>query len=156
VNSWWAASLIAPVSWSKTLTRPTDDSRRSICTGARRRTPFHLDSAPVSRCTDSECTAAYCCGITCKLRALAPGTFSDGSFDRLPPGGWILVPSRTAGLVKESSVLPYEQQLERPRTESYPGPFGSHLVISKVHCWLECGFATGWSSRCIGSTVSYL
>jgi hypothetical protein len=57
------------VSWSKTLTRPTDDSRRSICTGARRRTPFHLDSAPASRCTDSECTAAYCCRITCKLRA---------------------------------------------------------------------------------------
>jgi hypothetical protein len=155
VNSWWAASLIAQVSWSKRLTRPTDDSRRSICTGARRRTPFHLDSAPASRCTDSECTATYCCRITCKPRALAPGNFSDGSFVRLPPGGWILVPSRTAGLVKESPVLPYEK-LERPRTESYPGPFGCHFVISKVHCWLEFGFATGRSSRCICSTVSHL
>jgi hypothetical protein len=110
--------------------------RRSICTGARRRrTSFHLDSAPASRCTDSECTAAYCCRITCKLRALAPGTFCDGSFDRLPPGGWILVQSRTGGLVKESPVLPYEQQLERPHAESYPGPFGCQLVISKVHCY---------------------
>jgi hypothetical protein len=53
VNSWWVASLIAQVLWSKTLTRPTDDSRRSICSDARCRAPLHVDSAPASRCADS-------------------------------------------------------------------------------------------------------
>ena len=100
MNSWWTASLIAQGSWSKTLTRPSDDSCRSICTHARRRTSFHLDSAPASRCADSECTAADCSRITRKLRALAALTFADRSFDRLPPRGWILVPSRTAEVVK--------------------------------------------------------
>jgi hypothetical protein len=97
------------MSWSKVLTRPSGDARRSIRTGARRRTPFHLDSAPASRCSDSECTAAYCGRITCKQRSLALCTFAGGSLHRLPPGGWILVPSRTAGLVKNSSVLRSEK-----------------------------------------------
>jgi hypothetical protein len=29
-------------------------------------------------------------------------------------------------------------------------------MLFKVRCWLECGFATGWSSRAIGSTVSQI
>jgi hypothetical protein len=95
-------SLIAQVSWSKAPRRPSNDSRRSICIGARRRTPFRLDSDPASRRTDSECTAAYCGRITRKLQAFAPGSFPGGSFYRLPLGGRILVLSRTAGLVKES------------------------------------------------------
>ena len=69
---------------------------------------------------------------------------------------WILVPSRTAGLVKESPVLPYEQQLEKPCAESHLAPFGCDHVIRKVRCRLECGFATGWSSRLICCTVSHL
>src|SRR5579864_467944 len=144
------------MSWSKVPTRPSGDSRRSIRTGARRRTPFHLDSAPASRCSDSECTAAYCGRITCKQRSLALGTVAGGSLHRLPPGGWILVPSRTAGLVKKSSVLRSEEQLEKPCAKSHLAPFGCGHVIRKVRCWLECGFATGWSSRAISSTVSHL
>src|ERR1700726_5028470 len=112
------------MSWSKPLTRVSDDSRHSVCTGARRRTPFHLDSAPASRCTNSECTAADCGRITRKLRALPPGTVARGSVDRLPAGGWILVPSRTAGLVKESAVLPSEGRLEKPCARSHLAPFG--------------------------------
>jgi hypothetical protein len=131
VNFSWTASLIAQVSWSKTLTRPSDDSCRSICPDARRRTSFHLDSAPASRCADSECTAAYCGRITCKQRSLAPGTFAGGSLHGVPPGGWILVPSRTAGLVKESSVLPSEEQLEKPCTESHLAPFGCRPCYSQ-------------------------
>ena len=156
MNFWWTASLIAQVSWSKTLTRSSDDSCRSICTDARHRTSFYLDSAPASRCTDSECTAAYCGRITCKLEGVRPAVFPNGSFQCLSAGGWILVPNRAAGLVKGPPVLPCKQQLEKPGTESHLAPFGCDVVISKVHCWLECGFATGRSSRHIGSTVCYL
>jgi hypothetical protein len=100
------------VSWSKTLTRSSDDSCRSICTDARHRTSFYLDSAPASRCTDSECTAAYCGRITCKLEGVRPAVFPNGSFQCLSAGGWILVPNRAAGLVKGPPVLPCKQQLE--------------------------------------------
>jgi len=120
-----------PGVWATTLTRPSDDSCRSICTDARCRISFHLDSAPASRCTDSECTAAYCGRITRKLRTLAPGTFSGGSLERLPSGGWIPVPSRTAGLVKESPVLPYKQELERPRVEFSFGAIRVPMLFAK-------------------------
>jgi hypothetical protein len=74
----------------------------------------------------------------------------------LPPGGWILVPSRTGGLVKNSSVLRSEEQLEKPCAESHLAPFGCGHVIRKVRCWLECGFANRWSRRVVCRTVSHL
>ena len=79
--------------------------------------------------------------------ALTPGTVAAGSFDRLPPGGRILVPTKTAGLVRGSSLLPYDEQLKKPCVESYVAPFGCGHAIRKVRCWLECGFANGWSSN---------
>src|ERR1700739_2341412 len=142
--------------WSKPLTRPSDDSGRSVCAGARRRTPFHLESALANRCTDSECATADCSRITCKLRALALGAVAGGSFHRLPAGGWILVPSRTAGVGNESAVLPSKKRREKPCTECHLAPFGGIHITGKVRCWLECGFTPGWSSRIICSTVSHL
>jgi hypothetical protein len=59
-------------------------------------------------------------------------------------------------LVKESPVLPYKQELEGSRVEFHLAPFGCDHVIRKVHCRLECGFATGGSSRLICRTVSHL
>src|SRR5579862_5065854 len=144
------------MSWSKTPTRPSDDSRRSVCTGARRRTAFHLDSAPASRSTNSKRTAADRSRITGKLRALTPGTVGGRRFDRLPAGGRILVPNRAAGVVKDSSVLPSQRRVEKPCAESHLAPCGGVYITSKVRCWLECDFTTGWSRRLICRTVSHL
>src|SRR5260370_3979587 len=71
-------------------------------------------------------------------------------------GKWILVPSRTAGMARGSSVLQNKRQVASSRTEAHAGPFSCQHAISKVRFWREFRVATGWQSRRVPPQVSHL
>src|SRR5207244_11927474 len=82
--------------------------------------------------------------------------FPGCNFWWLSAGQWIVVPSRTAGLARGSSVLPNKRQVASSRTEAHARPFSCQHAVSKVRCWLEFRVATGWQSRRVAPQVSHL